>query len=77
MNKLNMAKRIIKAHIKDARCGIFDERNWVGDPMTCVYNNEGLEIDICYEHEYFEVFGLTDKEFQKLKSFYRRNGGSA
>ncbi len=75
MNKLDMAKRIIKAHIKDAECGIYDVRNWIGDPMETIYENEGLQIDICYEREYFEVFGLTDKEFQKLKSFYKRNGG--
>ena len=37
MNKLDIAKKIIKENYKDANCGIFDSRNWTGDWMTNIY----------------------------------------
>lgn len=70
MDKLDIAKKIIKENYKDADCGIFDSQNIVGDWMTNIYNDNGLAIDICYRWSYFEVFGLSDDEFNKLKEFY-------
>ena len=70
MTKLEKAKEIIKEHFKDADCGIFDNRNWVGDWMTNIYNDNGLAIDICYGWSYFEVFGLSDEEFTELCKYY-------
>lgn len=70
MTKLEKAKEIIKEHFKDADCGIFDNRNWVGDWMTNIYNDNGLAIDICYGYSYFEVFGLSDEEFNDLVKYY-------
>ena len=60
MSKLEKAKEIIKENIEDGNCGIFDSRNWAGDPMDTIYDEDGLTIDICYNYEYFEVFGLSD-----------------
>ena len=71
MTKLETAKQVIKQHIKSAECGIFDVRNFVGDPMTNVYLRDGLQIDICYHYGYFEVFGLTCAEFSELAIYYR------
>ena len=70
MDKLEIAKRIIKENIEDARCGIFDTRNLVGDTMETLYNSDGLRIDICYFWMYFEVFGLTEGEFVILERYY-------
>ena len=70
MNKLDIAKKIIKEHYTEADCGIFDSRNIIGDPMVTIYDGDNLTIDICYSYSYFEVFGLTDAEFQELTSFY-------
>lgn len=70
MNKLEKAKEIIKANFKCGSLGLYDERNWAGDPMANIYNNNGLIVDICYKYEYFEVFGLTDKEFSELIEYY-------
>lgn len=67
---LETAKRVIEEHFKEANCGIFDCRNWVGDPMVTVYDDAGLTIDICYDWAYFEVFGLSDEDFAELKRFY-------
>jgi hypothetical protein len=70
MNNLEKAKEIIKEHYDEADCGIFDSRNIVGDPMTNIYNKDGLRIDICYGYAYFEVFGLTEDEYNELGSYY-------
>lgn len=72
MTKLEKAKKVIKDNIKDAKCGIFDSRNLAGDPMTCIYYEDGLQVDICYRYEYFEVFGLSDEEFETLEKYYDR-----
>jgi len=70
MNKLDIAKQIIRENYKNANCGIFNTRNVVGDPMITIYEGDGLTIDICYHYSYFEVFGLSNDEFKKLKNFY-------
>lgn len=70
MDKLEKAKQIIKENFDNAHCGIFDNRNWVGDTMTELYDDGELKIDICYLYSYFEVFGLTDSEFRRLEDFY-------
>lgn len=67
---LEIAKRIIKENYKEANYGIFNCRNWVGDPMVTVYSEEDLTIDICYYYSYFEVFGLSDEDFAELEMFY-------
>ena len=72
MSKLEKAKEIVKEHYRFARCGIFDSRNLVGDCMETIYEGEGLTVDICYNYSYFEVFGLTSKEFKKLCEYYEK-----
>lgn len=70
MNKLDIAKKIIKENYNDADCGIFNTRNIVGDSMTTICKYYDLIIDICYDYSYFEVFGLSDDEFNELEKFY-------
>lgn len=76
MNKLEKAKEIVKKYINFALCGIFDCRNTVGDDMTTIYSDNELVIDICYDYEYFEVFGLSDEEFNDLENYYCRDLGA-
>ena len=68
---LEIAKRVIEKNFKKAAYGIYDCRNRTGDPMATIYNKVGLTIDICYNYEYFEVFGLSDEDFAELKRFYK------
>lgn len=70
MTKLDIAKEIIKEHYKEADCGLYDTRNIVGDWMTTIYKDDSLTIDICYNYSYFEVFGLSNKDFEELLIFY-------
>ena len=70
MSNLEKAKEIVKAYYRDADCGIFNIRNFVGDPMNTIYKDRGLTIDICYRYSYFEVFGLNNAEFDELEKYY-------
>ena len=70
LTKLDIAKIIISERISSADCGIYNSRNIFGDPMTTVYRGNHLTIDICYPYAYFEVFGLSEKEFKELADFY-------
>ena len=70
MRKVDIAKKIIKRYFANGDCGLFSTRNIVGDPMETIYDEDGLTIDICYQYSYFEVFGLSGKEFGELSNFY-------
>ena len=45
---------------------MFDTRNFVGDQMFTIYNEDGFVVDYCYEYGYIEVFGLSDEAFNRL-----------
>lgn len=68
--KVDLVKNIIKENIDDATCGIYFTRNLAGDPIVSLLNGDQVKIDICYEYEYFEVFGLTDREQKEIEEFY-------
>lgn len=70
MSNLEKAKEIVKSYYSVADCGIFNSRNTVGDNMSTVYEGEDLTIDVCYHYLYFEVFGLSDVEFEELEKYY-------
>lgn len=70
MTKLEKAKEIVNIYYKVANCGIFNSRNIVGDRMETVYAEEDLMIDVCFPYAYFEVFGLSYKEFEELEKYY-------
>lgn len=72
MNKLEKAKEIIKEYYEEGRCGIFNSRNTLGDPMINIYDGGNFTIDICYRYSYFEVFGLSNREFAKLVKYYNK-----
>ena len=73
MTNLEIAKEIITKYGKKAQCGIFDCRNTAGDIMFTIYSKNGLIIDICYDWEYFEVFGLSEEDFSQLEKYYYNN----
>ena len=73
--RLNTVKNIIKENYDDGKCGIFNMRNLVGDIMTTIYDEDGVTVDICYNYSYFEVFGLSNKEFEELEKYYEMLGG--
>lgn len=67
-----IVEKFIEVLYPVADCGIFDSRNIVGDPMKNVFDGEHFQLDICVHYSYFEVFGMKPKEFEKLKTFYKK-----
>lgn len=63
-------KKIIEENITSAMHGIFFTRNIIGDIMTTIYKNGEVQVDICYEWDYFEVFGLTEEEQEDIYIYY-------
>ena len=64
-------KKIIKLFYNPkSKGGLYNSRNVVGDRMTNIYISKNMQLDICYEYDYFEVFGLTDEEFKDLQNYY-------
>ncbi len=70
MTKLERAKKIIKENIDDARLGIFDFDNFSGGSTVRLNDDADFIVKICYDNEYFEVFGLSDLEFKELEEYY-------
>ena len=46
----------------------FFTRNIVGDYMENIYNEDGIIVDICRGWDYLEIFGLTTKEKENLRT---------
>ena len=70
VSRIDKVKNVIRNRYSDATCGLFFTPNWVGDPMSTIWDEDGVTIDICYRYEYFEVFGLTEEEENELLAFY-------
>lgn len=44
----------------------FNTRNTAGDAMYCDYDKDGITMDVCYQYEYVEIFGLTKEEWNEI-----------
>ena len=73
--ELEKVKKIIKDNIEDYGCGIFDTRNIVGDPMHTIFKGDYFTLDGCYFYSYYELFGTTDEEFEKIVKYYNKIKG--
>lgn len=70
-NNFEIAKRLIEALYPIVNCGIFNTRNIAGDTMQTLYDDgNGFSVEVCYDWAYFEIFGLSDREFSVLKMYY-------
>lgn len=78
MSNYEIAAKLVKEHFSSANHGLFDCRNIIGDPMVVLYDDGKFSVEICYSYSYFEVFGLSEEEFQKLSDLYQdlREGAS-
>lgn len=74
MTNLEIAKKAIGENVNAGigLYGLFDSRNIAGDTMTTIYAMDGLMIDYADNWDYFEVFGLTEEDFESLNSYYNR-----
>lgn len=69
--ELKKVNELIEENFWRADCGLFDESNIVNDEMFTLFKGEYLELLICCDYGYFEVFGMTEEEFANLEKFYR------
>lgn len=67
---ITKVKQVIEQGFHDAEYGIFFTRNIFNDPMETVYEDDKIQIDICYVYGYFEIFGLTNDEQEEIESYY-------
>lgn len=74
ISDLMVAMTVIEANYKRADSGIFNNANKIGDKMDAIYISDTLVILICREWGYFEVFGLSNEDFETLREFYRSLG---
>lgn len=64
MNKIDKLKIFLQENYPNEQA--FNTRNWIGDNMETVYDEDGIIVDYCYNYGYIEIFGLTDEEFEDL-----------
>ena len=70
ISRIDKVKDVLRSKYSDAMCGLFFNKNWAGDHMITIWEENGVTVDICYEYAYFEVFGLTEEEENELLAFY-------
>ena len=70
MNRVEKVKKIIRENYNDAQFGCFFTRNILGDPMSTIYMDNEIVVDICYRYGYFEIFGLTEDEEDEVLQYY-------
>lgn len=44
----------------------FFTRNIMHDPMENIYDEDDVQVDLCYPYCYLEIFGLTSEEQREL-----------
>ena len=59
----------LRGILNDENNQFFNTPNTAGDPMTEVYENEGIKLLYAEGYGYFEAFGLDESEFEKLKEW--------
>lgn len=70
--ELIIIKTLIDQYYNQASSGFFDCRNVLGDNMFNLFQGKYFQLDICYDYEYFEVFGTTKCEFNDLQEVYEK-----
>ena len=69
MSKLDYAKEVIREYYKKATCGLY-KGDIASDDTVTVFSFNGLIVEISFEWEYLQVFGLTKLEFIELREYY-------
>lgn len=76
-NRVAEIKDVIRTYYSQARCGCFFCHNHAGNTLQTVYNSNGIQVDVCYGWEYFEIFGLNEAEEKEVEDYYYTLGGRA
>ena len=65
---MNRFQRLVEFLRKSDFLGmqVFDSESLVGDCRDLVYDEDGIEVYVCYYYEYVEILGLSKDEFNQL-----------
>ena len=68
--KVNRVEKLKKWLVENGYKGkqTFNTRNWAGDEMATVYQEDGIFVDYAVLWDYLEIFGLTDDEYKSLSN---------
>lgn len=47
---------------------VFNSPSLVGDYRETVYEEDGIEVLVCYYWDYVEVLGISDEEFRAIST---------
>lgn len=62
-------KRVLLANVKDAPYGLLGFHRQTDD-AELLYECDGVSVAISRKYELFEVIGLNDDDFAKIKKYY-------
>lgn len=65
MDRLERLKRVLKDNDLLGE-QFFDCESLVGDPRETIYNEDGIQVLVCYYYEYVEILGLSDDEYKSI-----------
>ena len=68
--EISYVKKLIRKFIKHADSGIYFCRNIVNDKTETLFVGKYIRLDICYDYHYYEVFGLTEDEEERIGAYY-------
>lgn len=65
---MNRFQRLVEFLRKSDFLGmqVFDSESLVGDYRDLVYDEDGIEVKVCYYYEYIEILGISKNEFNQL-----------
>ena len=72
MSKYSIAKQTLEQCFINSQCGLYDCFALVPDPYYVAYKDDKIEVRVCEEYEYVEVVGLSDKEFDRLYTWWQK-----
>lgn len=71
-NKYSIAKQVLTENFKSSAYGLYNCFALWPDPYYVAYKDNGIEVRVCEHYEYVEVVGLTDKQFDRLHTWWQK-----
>ena len=69
--ELEIVKNLMKENFEEACSGMYFTPNVVGDRMSTLHKGEFFTLKICYNWDYYELFGCTDEEETGIEDYYK------
>lgn len=66
---MDNAEKIIdflKEYFGGEKIQIFYTKNWAGDEMFTIYDEDNIVIDYSPYYDYIEIFGMNEEDYNKV-----------